>query len=470
MHVALFGDLMDNPYNPFVNDVNNILKKAWQIYSDNSMSIDDKDSELTKSGGIIQQLNEKLHFPDGQLHLFFEGKNGGISLSANGKAKVKNADGTLPRPKSEAEFLQLFNYQLADCMININEKNISDPKELNKLIMSDVFSTNLSGTDFRNAFFTVKPIDAKGKIKEVYRDMPEQYILKNNQLKKIYGEKIATIGDTDVYMCEDLDGDISLYGVKQGTDEYNSDLLKDITTPNQRARMLSYAKIKAGMNPKGEFERKDIPADYISEIDGKEYLVHPTIYGDEEYYDTETFVKHNPDVVGDETQEGGQQAANPVTTYKPQEHKPIVNEKLIKDGFTSSKFVKAFIELERLINNPDSKANLLKSTIDSISKEQLEDYIKGDKQRLSTSHKRIMLSLESRFGIDTLKMFAAAKDIYDSNVFSDLYDLLDSVTDADGNIDYSAFTQEQIDKIFDRNKIITDDNMFDKNTECEPPF
>jgi hypothetical protein len=81
-----------------------------------------------------------------------------------------------------------------------------------------------------------------------------------------------------------------------------------------------------------------------------------------------------------------------------------------------------------------------------------------------------MLSLESRFGIDTLKMFAAVKDIYDSNVYSDLYDLLDSVTDADGNIDYSAFTQEQIDKIFDRNKIITDDNMFDKNTECEAPF
>lgn len=470
MHVALFGDLMDNPYNPIVNDVNNILKKAWQIYSDNSMSIDDKDFELTKSGGIIQQLNEKLHFSDGQLHLFFEGKNGGISLSANGKAKVKNADGTLPRPKSEAEFLQLFNYQLADCMININEKNISDPKVLNKLIMSDVFSTNLSGTDFRNAFFTVKPIDAKGKIKEVYRDMPEQYILKNNQLKKIYGEKVATIGDTNVYMCEDLDGDVSLYGVKQGTDEYNSDLLKNITTPNQRARMLAYAKIKAGMNPKGEFERKDIPSDYITEIDGKEYLVHPTIYGDEEYYDTETFVKQNPDAVGEETQEGGQQAGNPVTTYKPQEHKPIVNENLIKDTFTSSKFAKAFIELERLINNPDSKENLLKSTIDSISKEQLEDYIKGDKQRLSTSTKRTMLSLESRFGIETLKMFAAIKDIYDSNVYSDLYDLLDSVTDEDGNIDYSALTQEQIDKVFDRNKIITDDNMFDKNTECEAPF
>lgn len=467
MHVALFGDLMDNPYNPIVNDVNNILKKAWHIYSDNSMSIDDKDFELTKSGGIIQQLNEKLHFSGGQLHLFFEGKNGGISLSANGKAKVKNADGTLPRPKSEAEFLQLFNYQLADCMININEKNISDPKELNKLIISDVFSTNLSGTDFRNAFFTVKPIDAKGKIKEVYRDMPEQYILKNNQLKKIYGEKVATIGDTDVYMCEDLDGDVSLYGVKQGTDEYNSDLLKDITTPNQRARMLAYAKIKAGMNPKGEFERKDIPADYIQEIDGKEYLVHPTIYGDEEYYDTETFVKQNPDAVGEETQESGQQASKPVTTYKPQEHKPFVSEKLIKDAFTSSNFAKAFIEFESIA---DYNQMLLKNTLDNVSKEQLEDYIQGNKQRLSTSTKRTMLSLESQFGIETLKIFAAVKDIYDSNVYSDLYDLLDSVTDADGNIDYSAFTQEQIDKVFDRNKIITDDNMFDKNKTCEAPF
>ena len=436
VRVATFGELMNNPSNKFVQDVDEILRKAWEIYQSNSDHNYIK-NRLNDKGGLVSQLYSKLHI--GNIKLFVE-SNKSISLKVNEKNKTKDDKGFLPVPKTFEEFAKLFKDQLADCLVNINEDVLRNPETLNKYIVSDVFSTNLESTEFRNAFFTVNPIDISGNPVKKENDMPESIILRRNNLNPQFKpEKVYTQGNVDYYVCQDLNGNYNLFAKRQGSFTYDSTDGKELFSQETKYRMISYAMLKKGIQPQ---DNKDfIMTATVDKGNGEivemEVLAHPTPY-ETWYYDPQTWNRVDGDVKAKPTATTTVATANATPTQSTfdntqnGESDPIVADKLVTH-FTNQKFKEKFLQYESRIGDVEFGRSALGENLSAIPELHFRRFANGDYRKIPPQIYQILDAMK-QIGFDEsdMKAFVELKRNYDiENLFDDMIASIDFDEDND---------------------------------------
>ena len=266
VRLKTYGELLADNNNEVAKEITNLLSDLY----DNGTTGKSVDT-LTK------QLNKLLY--NKGFKVFFN-KGGSIGVRLNGES--------LKVPTTKNEFIAKMQDLLSRCMININSDTLNNKKTLNKYINSDVFTTNLKSTEYNNAFFTLKPIDAAGNQLEANTDI-DNHTLAENKIKNVLGFlPIITSDGTKQYAV-----------VKTANDKYavltkdpNSNIFnrtKDFTQI-QEMNIISYMKVKKGLNTDGK--------NYIytnckmnNEEGTFEILVYVSPRGNKHYYRTDNFLE-----------------------------------------------------------------------------------------------------------------------------------------------------------------------------------
>lgn len=284
LNVATFGEI-NKSGNKVAGRVLSILKDAFDLYQ-SDMSVMDKNTELTKKladNGVIQRLKHTLHFDD--FKLFFN-DNGTISVGVNDRPIVTFA------PKGIVEFLDTMTEEFNNLLININSSVINNKETLDEYVKSNVFTTSLSDTQYRNSFFTTVPVNSSGIKLDARRDIPDNTILTMNNIKQMI-MKVAESNTHEFWVVETNNGDTTVLAKMNNFDMFDEDTVLKNFTPEQRFRMISYAMLRNGISD-NKYDRIEEEC-YVNDSEySVEMLVHKTIHGDEFWYDTTTWQKVDP--------------------------------------------------------------------------------------------------------------------------------------------------------------------------------
>jgi len=428
LNIAQWKDIF-NSSNPIATTLNEILYDAYTLYTNQRIDVFTKNSQLSTKGGIMSRLHKALHIPE--MLLIYE-PDGAISVALNDKRnKYKNADGRKPRPKSFEEFVDVFRNVFGECLINVNSEVLKDKQQLGQYILSDIFTTNLTSTEFHNAYYTVKPIDATGTKKKSDKDMPEQYKLKENELNKVYPEKVCTYDGKDIYLAEDNKGKLDLY--MRDEDTFNKNAFGNNTSTSKRLLIMNYAKLKNGIAI--DTNRKDS----IKVIDGKECLVHPTddkIYGTRYYDVSNNFKDITEDITSSQKKKDDIDAE--IEDKKARQLNPKDTKKA-KELFGSEKFLNKLKTI---------KPNLLDGAISNIPMEKLSEF-DGNMDKFSrvqqSNIKYINDNFGNEFGKEIFQMLSLIKQKYKPNFFKTLFERTKNLTGDE--------LKDAIDKVFKENLI-----------------
>ena len=435
LHVSMFKDLMNNSYNPITKQIDEILKDAWKIYTSNE-SQKNKDGGLIEKGGIVSRLRNILHMSN--MQVFFnldDNLNQSIRLNVNDKKEWAKSS-----PQTYEEFAAFFKEQLADCFVNINSEILNNNALLNSYIQADVFKTNLESMEFRNAFFTIKPIDSDGNFLDSKKDMPESHDLKESDLSSDFKPfKVYKEGRMEYFVCKDLEGNFGVYSKKIGTKLYKKDNVNTDYRITTQMRMIEYALQKNGIKS-GENN------DYITTvtIEGSdnpiEVLAHPTVM-ETEYYNPETWEKVTDEVKTDKNKQKGETKQESV-----QKSEQSSEQKTNISDFANDNFTSKFVEFESGLDYTDGVSKL-GQMLDSVNAQDISNYINGNHNLIDSSSINKLKMLSKAFGEDMIKSFIDFKKQY--NVTQTLNDLMEAIDFDDDDIEVD---NEKVKEIFEKNK------------------
>lgn len=435
LHVSMFKDLMNNSYNPITKQIDEILKEAWKIYTSNE-SQKSKDSRLIEKGGIVSRLRNILHMSNMQVFFNLDDNfNQSIRINVNDKKEWAKSS-----PQNYDEFATFFKEQLADCFVNINSEILNNNAILNSYIQADVFKTNLESMEFRNAFFTVKPIDSDGNFLDSKKDMPESHDLKESDLSSDFKPfKVYKEGRMEYFVCKDLEGNFGVYSKKIGTKLYKKDNVNTDYRITTQMRMVEYALQKNGIK---SGENKD----YITTvtIEGSdnpiEVLAHPTVM-ETEYYNPETWEKVTDEVKTDKNKQKGETKQESV-----QKSEQSSEQKTNISDFANDNFTSKFVEFESGLDYTDGVSKL-GQMLDSVNAQDISNYINGNHNLIDSSSLNKLKMLSKAFGEDMIKSFIDFKKQY--NVTQTLNDLMEAIDFDDDDIEVD---NEKVKEIFEKNK------------------
>lgn len=274
--VARFSDIARKADNDVVSQIRNVFAGMYQIYTSNG-SISQKNEQLarnTSEASPIVQLRKLLHMND--LKLFFNENSVSIVVDGNEKKEFS--------PANQRDFENGMYSALKDCLININKKVIDNPRTLYNYILSDVFTTNLSETVHRNAFFTIKPVDSNGNKLTVNKDFPDISTLKLNNLKRV----VMEVAKDDVFSYQVVEKQNGKFEVMSriGDNFYDCTAKYKLT---EQLPMINYAKLKNGIAT-GDNSYLE-PECYVNGSNEPQELMIREVNGDKFYYEVSGFTQ-----------------------------------------------------------------------------------------------------------------------------------------------------------------------------------
>lgn len=282
LRVATVAEIINKPKNFVADKINEVIDQIYEVYSTKSNDLNGKNRNLIV---LINKLQTLVHEPtQAGIHIYANpNKAIKIQVGMYDSVTLKNDDKTFV---SKDEFRKELLRQLNDCFININEDVMNDETRINSYINSDVFSTELEETSYRNAFFTVNPIDEHGNKLNKKKDIKDNLILKRKDVSEI----VCTIGkkgNQDIVVVRTKKGEYKV--MLMYNDVLNNVSISEYST-EQQLRMIDYAKLKAGQK-----SDKDtlINEAYIETTDKtvgpQDVILHTTEYGSKWYYDPTNF-------------------------------------------------------------------------------------------------------------------------------------------------------------------------------------
>lgn len=282
LRVATVAEIINKPKNFVADKINKVIDQIYEVYSSKSNDLNGKNRNLIV---LINKLQTLVHEPtQAGIHIYANpNKAIKIQVGMYNPVTLKNDDKTVV---SKDEFRKELLRQLDTCFININEDVMNDETRINSYINSDVFSTELEETSYRNAFFTVNPIDGHGNKLNKKKDIKDNLILKRKDVSEI----VWTIGkksNQDIVVVRTKKGEYKV--MLMYNDVLNNVSISEYST-EQQLRMIDYAKLKAGQK-----SDKDtlINEAYIETTDKtvgpQDVILHTTEYGSRWYYDPTNF-------------------------------------------------------------------------------------------------------------------------------------------------------------------------------------
>lgn len=323
--VARFSDIARKADNDVVSQIRNVFAGMYQIYTSNG-SISQKNEQLarnTSEASPIVQLRKLLHMND--LKLFFNENSVSIVVDGNEKKEFS--------PANQRDFENGMYSALKDCLININKKVIDNPRTLYNYILSDVFTTNLSETVHRNAFFTIKPVDSNGNKLTVNKDFPDISTLKLNNLKRV----VMEVAKDDVFSYQVVEKQNGKFEVMSriGDNFYDCTAKYKLT---EQLPMINYAKLKNGIVT-GDNSYLE-PECYVNGSNEPQELMIREVNGDKFYYEVSGFT---------------QIPANDVVVKNPR-HKEVVKEEPVVQQTVEQVVTPTETAIQQVVDNSNVKS------------------------------------------------------------------------------------------------------------------